>query len=52
VFTIVILALDHDTLIALAVSPIWFFGLFIAYRRKKKKMLELDVLKARSMDYV
>ncbi|MDR2060190.1 MAG: amino acid permease, partial [Acinetobacter sp.] len=52
VFTIVILALDHDTLIALAVSPIWFFGLFIAYRRKKKKMLELDLLKARPMDYV
>ena len=29
VFTIVILALDHDTLIALECSPIWFIGLFV-----------------------
>ncbi len=36
VFTIVILALDHDTLIALEFSPVWFFGLFIAYKYKKK----------------
>jgi len=52
VFTIVILALDHDTLIALAFSPVWFIGLLIAYRRKKKKMLQLDLLKTRTVDYV
>ncbi|AUC06557.1 amino acid permease [Acinetobacter variabilis] len=38
-FTVVILALDHDTLIALLVSPIWFGGLFIAYRYKRRKIL-------------
>jgi len=52
VFTIVILALDHDTLIALGLSPVWFIGLLIAYRYKKKKMLELDILKASRADYV
>ncbi|PIL48317.1 amino acid transporter, partial [Acinetobacter baumannii] len=52
VFTIVILALDHDTLIALECSPIWFIGLFIAYKYKKKKMLQLDILKAQKVDYI
>lgn len=52
VFTIVILALDHDTLIALEFSPVWFIGLFIAYKYKKKKMLQLDILKAQKVDYI
>ena len=41
VFTIVILALDHDTLIALECSPIWFIGLFIAYKYKRKRCCSL-----------
>lgn len=52
VFTIVILALDHDTLIALALSPIWFVGLFIGYRYKKKKILKLNLLDQGKVDYV
>lgn len=39
-FVIFILALDHDTLVALAYSPIWFVGLFLAYRHKIKKDTE------------
>jgi D-serine/D-alanine/glycine transporter len=52
VFTIVILAFDHDTLIALALSPIWFIGLFIGYRYKKKKKLKLNLLDQSEVDYV
>jgi D-serine/D-alanine/glycine transporter len=51
-FTIVILAFDHDTLVALAVSPIWFIGLFIGYRYKKKKLLQLSLLDQSKADYV
>lgn len=36
-FVVVVLALDHDTMIALACSPIWFIGLFIAYKRRTQK---------------
>lgn len=52
VFTIVILAFDHDTLIALVLSPIWFVGLFIGYRYKKKKILKLNLLDQSKVDYV
>ena len=52
VFTIVILAFDHDTLIALVLSPIWFVGLFIGYRYKKKKILKLSLLDQSKVDYV
>ena len=52
VFTIVILAFDHDTLIALVLSPIWFVGLFIGYHYKKKKILKLNLLDQSKVDYV
>ena len=39
-FVTVILALDHDTMIALVCSPIWFIGLYIAYKRHSKRDLE------------
>ena len=39
-FVLVILCLDHDTFISLALSPLWFIGLFIAYRRRCKKDTE------------
>ena len=51
-FTIVILAFDHDTLVALVLSPIWFIGLFIGYRYKKKKLLQLSLLDQSKADYV
>lgn len=51
-FTIVILAFDHDTLVALVLSPIWFIGLFIGYRYKKKKLLQLNLLDQSKADYV
>lgn len=52
VFTIVILAFDHDTLIALVLSPIWFVGLFIGYHYKKKKILKLNLSDQSKVDYV
>lgn len=39
-FVLVILCLDHDTLISLALSPIWFIGLYFAYRRRNQKNCE------------
>jgi len=40
IFVVAILALDHDTMISLAFSPLWFIGLFIAYRYKSKKYVQ------------
>ena len=51
-FTIVILAFDHDTLVALVLSPIWFIDLSIGYRYKKKKLLQLSLLDQSKADYV
>ena len=43
VFSIVVLALDMQTLIALAISPFWFLGLYIFYIRRLKKQKMLSV---------
>ncbi|MBQ0116491.1 MAG: amino acid permease, partial [Flavobacterium sp.] len=40
-FSLVILALNYQTLIALAISPFWFLGLYFFYTRRKKKKLFL-----------
>lgn len=40
VFVVVILCLDHDTRISLFASPIWFIGLFIAYKYRSKRYQE------------
>lgn len=40
-FSLVILALNYQTLIALAISPFWFLGLYFFYTRRKKKKLLL-----------
>ena len=37
VFVVAILCLDHDTRISLFVSPLWFIGLWIAYKRRKRQ---------------
>jgi D-serine/D-alanine/glycine transporter len=37
VFVVVILCLDHDTRISLFASPIWFIGLFIAYKYRSNR---------------
>ncbi|MDC4987822.1 amino acid permease [Acinetobacter baumannii] len=37
IFTIVILALDHTTLIALSLTPLWFIALYFGYRKIKRK---------------
>jgi D-serine/D-alanine/glycine transporter len=44
IFTIVILAFDHDTMISLIASPIWFIGLFFGYRHKLKKIKQQKAL--------
>lgn len=41
-FVIAILCLDPDTLIALAFSPLWFIGLFISYRFRRKKVADVQ----------
>ena len=40
IFVVAILALDHDTMISLACSPLWFIGLGVAYYYKTKKYAE------------
>ncbi|MBF7694077.1 amino acid permease, partial [Acinetobacter sp. FNA3] len=40
VFVAVVLSLDHDTRIAIYFSPIWFGGLYIAYRYRAKRNAE------------
>jgi len=40
IFVVAILALDHDTMISLAFSPIWFIGLGVAYYYKTKRYSE------------
>ena len=40
IFVVAILALDHDTMISLAFSPLWVIGLGIAYYYKTKKYAE------------
>lgn len=40
IFVVAILALDHDTMISLAFSPLWFIGLGVAYYYKTKKYAE------------
>ncbi|MHA3059078.1 amino acid permease [Acinetobacter sp. ANC 4636] len=37
VFVVAILCLDHDTRISLFASPIWFIGLFIAYKYRSNR---------------
>lgn len=37
IFSIIILGLDHQTLISLAISPFWFLALYIFYKIKKSK---------------
>lgn len=36
-FSLIILALDFQTLIALAISPLWFLGLYFFYLRRRRK---------------
>ncbi len=35
-FSLVILALNHQTLIALAIAPFWFLGLYYFYNKRRK----------------
>lgn len=37
VFSLFVLALNFQTLIALAISPLWFLGLFFFYSRRRRK---------------
>ncbi|ANF83263.1 amino acid transporter (plasmid) [Acinetobacter sp. NCu2D-2] len=37
VFSLIILALDKQTFIALAISPLWFLALYFFYSRRRKK---------------
>lgn len=39
-FSLVILALNVQTLIALAISPFWFLGLYFFYSRRRKRALQ------------
>lgn len=41
-FSLVILALDKQTLIALAISPFWFLGLYFFYNKRAKKAKALQ----------
>jgi D-serine/D-alanine/glycine transporter len=41
-FVVLILCLDHDTLISLMLSPLWFIGLWLAYRRRCRRHPERD----------
>lgn len=43
IFSLVILALDMQTLIALAISPFWFLGLYIFYIRRLNKQKALSL---------
>ncbi|MDQ9022093.1 amino acid permease [Acinetobacter sichuanensis] len=38
IFVVVVLAFDHDTMISLVASPIWFIGLYFGYKFKLKKI--------------